>query len=100
MLDQGLALEGSNAEGLLEASPIHGVEAMPGLVGFASPPDVRVDDPMDQRAPFDTDGPAAVATQLPVGGADLDVDAPVYRVGPHLCHLTAGDTRIACKKCG
>eukprot|EP00971_Amphidinium_carterae_P275180 5459947-Amphidinium_carterae.1 len=55
---------------------------------------------MDRRVPVEDGSPAAVATQLPAGGLDQEVAAPVYRVGPHLCHLTDGDTRITCKKCG
>eukprot|EP00971_Amphidinium_carterae_P170292 3374118-Amphidinium_carterae.1 len=69
---------------------------------------------MDRRVPVEQDSPAAVATQLPAEGGDaqmavetqlpagddLDVDGPVYRVGPHRCQLTDGDARITCKKCG
>eukprot|EP00971_Amphidinium_carterae_P268684 5330198-Amphidinium_carterae.1 len=55
---------------------------------------------MDQRVPVDDDGPAAVATQLPASSDDLEAVVPVYKVGPHQCHLTDGDTRITCKKCG
>eukprot|EP00971_Amphidinium_carterae_P272784 5414016-Amphidinium_carterae.1 len=65
----------------------------------ASPLDVRVDDSLDRRVPVEQDIPAAVATQLPAEGVDHELAAPVYRVGPHLCQLTAGDTRITCKKC-
>eukprot|EP00971_Amphidinium_carterae_P093257 1845305-Amphidinium_carterae.1 len=55
---------------------------------------------MDQRVPVDDDDQAAVATQLPAGNDDSEIVAPIYRVGPHLCRLTDGDTRITCKKCG
>eukprot|EP00971_Amphidinium_carterae_P043841 862843-Amphidinium_carterae.1 len=65
----------------------------------ARPLDVRVDDSMDRRVPVAHDNPAAVATQLPAEGVDQEMAATVYRVGPHLCQLTAGDTRITCKKC-
>eukprot|EP00971_Amphidinium_carterae_P050655 997144-Amphidinium_carterae.1 len=48
-------------------------------------PDVRVDESMDRR--------------VPVVAEDLEVLGPSYRVGPHLCHRTAGDTRMTCKRC-
>eukprot|EP00971_Amphidinium_carterae_P099020 1957999-Amphidinium_carterae.1 len=67
--------------------------------GTASPSDVRVDDSMDRRVPVVEESPAAVATQLHAGGEDQDMAALVYRVGPHLCRLTNGDTRITCTKC-
>eukprot|EP00971_Amphidinium_carterae_P337724 6474684-Amphidinium_carterae.1 len=54
---------------------------------------------MDQRVAVDGIDQMAVETQLPAVDG-LDVAGPVYRVGPHLCHLTDGDTRITCKKCG
>eukprot|EP00971_Amphidinium_carterae_P293850 5833757-Amphidinium_carterae.2 len=38
--------------------------------------------------------------RVPVATADPEVLGPTYRVGPHLCHLTTGDTRMTCKKCG
>eukprot|EP00971_Amphidinium_carterae_P195069 3870987-Amphidinium_carterae.1 len=41
---------------------------------------------MDRRVPVAVEGPEAFG--------------PTYRVGPHLCHLTAGDTCMTCKKCG
>eukprot|EP00971_Amphidinium_carterae_P207033 4107666-Amphidinium_carterae.1 len=62
--------------------------------------DVRVDDSMDRRVPvgagvLEVSGPrvAAVADGPEVLGS-------VYKVGPHACHLTDGDTRMTCKKCG
>eukprot|EP00971_Amphidinium_carterae_P285204 5661694-Amphidinium_carterae.1 len=55
---------------------------------------------MDRRVPVEDDSPAAVATQLPALGDGQAVVAPVYKVGPHLCQLTDGDTRITCLKCG
>eukprot|EP00971_Amphidinium_carterae_P090116 1784173-Amphidinium_carterae.1 len=61
--------------------------------------DVRVDDRTDQRVPVDRDVPMAVETQLPAVD-DPEVVGPVYRVGPHRCQLTDGDTRITCTKCG
>eukprot|EP00971_Amphidinium_carterae_P296707 5894120-Amphidinium_carterae.1 len=60
--------------------------------GDPRPPDVRVDDPMDRCVPVETDTPTAAETQLPDGVGDLDMVAPRYKVGPHLCRLTAGDT--------
>eukprot|EP00971_Amphidinium_carterae_P021911 432329-Amphidinium_carterae.1 len=59
---------------------------MSGVDDTASDLDVRVDDEMDQRVP-------AIAE-------DLEVPGPTYRVGPHLCNRTNGDTRMTCKKCG
>eukprot|EP00971_Amphidinium_carterae_P050625 996850-Amphidinium_carterae.1 len=55
---------------------------------------------MDRRVPVEDDSPAAVATQLPAVGDGQEVAAPGFKVGPHLCQLTDGDTRITCKKCG
>eukprot|EP00971_Amphidinium_carterae_P266787 5292009-Amphidinium_carterae.1 len=66
---------------------------------LVSPLDVRVDYSMDRRVPDDRDAQMAVETQLPAGD-DLDLEGPVYRVGPHKCQLTDGDTRITCKICG
>eukprot|EP00971_Amphidinium_carterae_P185179 3677325-Amphidinium_carterae.1 len=100
LLEQGSTPEEGNTAGSLEASSMHGVEDAREMEDIESSPDVRIDDSMDQRVPVDDDGPAAVATQLPAVGDDQEVVVPVYRVGPHLCHLTAGDTRITCKKCG
>eukprot|EP00971_Amphidinium_carterae_P077779 1538129-Amphidinium_carterae.1 len=57
-----------------------------------SPLAVRVDAPMDRRVAVVPEVPEAVATQLPAEEADLDMVAPSYKVGPHLCRLTAGDT--------
>eukprot|EP00971_Amphidinium_carterae_P274003 5438248-Amphidinium_carterae.1 len=37
--------------------------------------------------------------RVPVEAEDLEVLGPSFRVGPHLCHRTAGDTRMTCKKC-
>eukprot|EP00971_Amphidinium_carterae_P012092 238209-Amphidinium_carterae.1 len=37
--------------------------------------------------------------RVPVEAEDLEVLGPTFKVGPHLCHRTAGDTRITCKKC-
>eukprot|EP00971_Amphidinium_carterae_P049696 979550-Amphidinium_carterae.1 len=54
---------------------------------------------MDQCVPVDRDDPVAVETQLPAVD-DLEVGGRVYRVGPHRCQLTDGNTRITCKKCG
>eukprot|EP00971_Amphidinium_carterae_P280457 5567705-Amphidinium_carterae.1 len=48
--------------------------------------DVRVDDSMDRS--------------VPVVAGDPEVSGSTYRVGPHSCQLTAGDTRMTCKKCG
>eukprot|EP00971_Amphidinium_carterae_P048173 948913-Amphidinium_carterae.1 len=67
---------------------------------IVSPLDVRVDESMDRRVPVDDNDPEAVVTELAAAGAEPEVAIPVYRVGPHLCHLTDGDTRITCKKCG
>eukprot|EP00971_Amphidinium_carterae_P153871 3051082-Amphidinium_carterae.1 len=54
------------------------------------PPNVRVDVSMDRSVSVSPDGPEAAATEQAVVG-----DGPeVYKVGPHLCHLTAGATRI------
>eukprot|EP00971_Amphidinium_carterae_P302842 6017378-Amphidinium_carterae.1 len=64
------------------------------------PPHVRVDDPLDRRVPVEADEPEAVATRLAAIADGPEVVSPVYRVGPHMCHLTDGDTRITCKKCG
>eukprot|EP00971_Amphidinium_carterae_P265813 5272809-Amphidinium_carterae.1 len=61
-----------------------GVES--GDVNAGPEPDVRVDDPMDRRVPDEAE--------------DLEVLGPSYRVGPHLCHRTAGDSRMTCTKCG
>eukprot|EP00971_Amphidinium_carterae_P295086 5859662-Amphidinium_carterae.1 len=54
---------------------------------------------MDRRVAVVPEVPAAAATQLPAEEADLDMVVPSYKVGPHICRLTAGDTRIACTKC-
>eukprot|EP00971_Amphidinium_carterae_P253736 5037112-Amphidinium_carterae.1 len=54
---------------------------------------------MDRRVPVAPDTAAAVETQLPAEEADHDMAAPLYKVGPHRCRLTAGDTRITCTKC-
>eukprot|EP00971_Amphidinium_carterae_P049706 979869-Amphidinium_carterae.1 len=64
----------------LEARVEHGVDD----AGLA--PDVWVDDPMDRS--------------VPVAVEDPEVLGWTYRVGPHLCCLTAGDTRMTCTKCG
>eukprot|EP00971_Amphidinium_carterae_P153711 3047822-Amphidinium_carterae.1 len=37
--------------------------------------------------------------RVPVEAEDLEVPGPTFKVGPHLCHRTAGDTRITCKNC-
>eukprot|EP00971_Amphidinium_carterae_P029221 575162-Amphidinium_carterae.1 len=79
---------------------MHGVEDEREMEDTESPPDVRVDDSMDRRVPVDADGPEAVVTGLAAVGDGPEVVGPVYRVGPHLCHLTDGDTRITCKKRG
>eukprot|EP00971_Amphidinium_carterae_P211184 4190403-Amphidinium_carterae.1 len=77
------------------------VETSPTLVEEAgSPLDVRVDESMDRRVPVVPDPEPAVAIQLPAEGADQAMAAPLYRVGPHRCQLTDGDTRITCTKCG
>eukprot|EP00971_Amphidinium_carterae_P280556 5569530-Amphidinium_carterae.1 len=59
---------------------------MSGVEDAGHHPDVRVDDPMDRT--------------VPVVAGDPEVSGPTYRVGPHSCHLTAGDTRMTCKKRG
>eukprot|EP00971_Amphidinium_carterae_P000658 12935-Amphidinium_carterae.1 len=68
---------------------MRGTEDERDMEDTTSPLDVRVDESMDRRVPVEEDSPAAVATQLPVGGAAHEVVTPVYRVGPHLCQLTA-----------
>eukprot|EP00971_Amphidinium_carterae_P227284 4507965-Amphidinium_carterae.1 len=100
MVEQDFSPEEGNAANPMEASPVHGLAVEPETVEADRPDNVRVDFPIDQRIPADTYSSAAVATQLPAEGADVELDAPVYRVGPHLCQLTVGDTRITCKKCG
>eukprot|EP00971_Amphidinium_carterae_P019761 389364-Amphidinium_carterae.1 len=89
MLAEALTQAEGNATGSLVTSSMRGVEAERDMEDTATPLDVRVDESMDRRVPIEDDSPAAVATQLPVGSADQEVVAPVYRVGPHLCHLTA-----------
>eukprot|EP00971_Amphidinium_carterae_P012952 255531-Amphidinium_carterae.1 len=64
------------------------------------PPTVRVDDPMDRRVPVEADSLEAVETRLAAVADGPEVVGAAYRVGPHVCHLTDGDTRITCKKCG
>eukprot|EP00971_Amphidinium_carterae_P282205 5602303-Amphidinium_carterae.1 len=59
---------------------------MSGLEDNGGPPDVRVDDEMDRRVPVAAEGPEVFGT--------------TYRVGPHTCHLTDGDARMTCRKCG
>eukprot|EP00971_Amphidinium_carterae_P018672 368298-Amphidinium_carterae.1 len=54
---------------------------------------------MDRSVPVEQEAPAAAATQLLAEGTDHQMHVPVYRVGPHRCRLTAGDTRITCMKC-
>eukprot|EP00971_Amphidinium_carterae_P149622 2966428-Amphidinium_carterae.1 len=100
LLDQGLTPDEGYTAGSLEASPMQGVDDERAMEDIASPPDVRVDDTMDRSVPVDDNGPEAVVTGLTAAGDDPEVVVPVYRVGPHLCHLTDGDTRITCKKCG
>eukprot|EP00971_Amphidinium_carterae_P041064 806393-Amphidinium_carterae.1 len=78
---------------------MQGVEDEREMEDIESPPIVRVDDSMDRRVPVDADGPEAVVTRLAAVADGPEVVGPVCRVGPHLCHLTDGDTRITCKKC-
>eukprot|EP00971_Amphidinium_carterae_P293009 5817460-Amphidinium_carterae.1 len=58
------------------------------------PSNVRVDVSMDRSVSVSADGPEAAATEQAVVGDGPEVVGPVYKVGPHLCHLTAGATRI------
>eukprot|EP00971_Amphidinium_carterae_P072270 1429489-Amphidinium_carterae.1 len=67
---------------------MQGVEDEREMEDIASPPAVRVDDPMDRRVPVDADGPEAGVTSLAEVADDPKVVGPEYRVGPHLCHLT------------
>eukprot|EP00971_Amphidinium_carterae_P225012 4463791-Amphidinium_carterae.1 len=62
---------------------------------LAGPLDVRVDDSMDRSVPVEQDTPAAAAIQLPAGGVDQEMDAPVYRVGPHRCRLLETHVSLA-----
>eukprot|EP00971_Amphidinium_carterae_P099107 1959695-Amphidinium_carterae.1 len=79
---------------------MQGVEDEREMEDIESPPDVRVDDSMGRRVPVAAEGPEAVVTGLAAVADGPEVVGPVYRVGPHLCHLTDGDARITCKKCG
>eukprot|EP00971_Amphidinium_carterae_P256292 5088699-Amphidinium_carterae.1 len=65
--------------------------------------DVRVDDSMDRSVPVGADGPdfpEVLEAKMDAGAEGPEVVGAVYWVGPHACHLTDGDTRITCKKCG
>eukprot|EP00971_Amphidinium_carterae_P225673 4475685-Amphidinium_carterae.1 len=100
LLEEGLTPAEGNTAGSLETSSMRGIEDEREMEDIASPPDVRVDESMDRSVPVDDNGPEAVVTGLAAAGAEPEVLVPVKRVGPHLCHLTDGDTRITCKKCG
>eukprot|EP00971_Amphidinium_carterae_P149024 2954639-Amphidinium_carterae.1 len=71
---------------MLPTAPDQEGRAMSGAEDSGSNPDVRVDDTLDRSGP--------VAAEVP------EVLGATCRVGPHICHITAGDTRMTCKKCG
>eukprot|EP00971_Amphidinium_carterae_P051252 1009134-Amphidinium_carterae.1 len=71
---------------LLATLPDQEGVVMSGVVDTGCNLDVRVDESMDRN--------------VPVVAEDPEVFGTAYRVGPHTCHLTAGDTRMTCKKCG
>eukprot|EP00971_Amphidinium_carterae_P099284 1963921-Amphidinium_carterae.1 len=55
---------------------------------------------MDRRVPVEAEDPEVLAPRMDAAADGPEVVGAVYRVGPHACHLTDGDTRITCKKCG
>eukprot|EP00971_Amphidinium_carterae_P068410 1354579-Amphidinium_carterae.1 len=55
---------------------------------------------MDRRVPVGADGPVVFEPRMDAAADGPEVVGALYRVGPHACHLTDGDTRITCKKCG
>eukprot|EP00971_Amphidinium_carterae_P229667 4557174-Amphidinium_carterae.1 len=62
--------------------------------------DVRVDESMDRSVPVGPEDPEVFGPRVAAVAEGPEVLGTVYKVGPHACLLTDGDTRMTCKKCG
>eukprot|EP00971_Amphidinium_carterae_P138245 2739236-Amphidinium_carterae.1 len=101
LLAQSLPPEGGADDyDMLATLPNQEGVVMSGAEDSGRNPDVRVDDPMDRRVPVAAEGPEVFGPSVPAAAEGPEVFGTVYRVGPRTCHLTDGDTRMTCKKCG
>eukprot|EP00971_Amphidinium_carterae_P305476 6070616-Amphidinium_carterae.1 len=71
---------------MLDCLPDQEGLVMSGTEDNRNAPHVRVDEIMDGRVAAGADDPEVIGAE--------------YKVGPHACRLTDGDTRMTCKKCG
>eukprot|EP00971_Amphidinium_carterae_P099494 1968237-Amphidinium_carterae.1 len=91
---------GAAGPALLSTLPSQEVEVESGVEDAGSDLDVRVDGSMEGRVPVVAEGPEVFGPRVVAAAEGPEVIGTVYRVGPHTCHLTDGDARMTCRKCG